>query len=345
MTIAEDSFYHCYKAHRFEKGTEVIIDRANKLIADYREMGYILTLRQLYYQFIAQDQFPQDWVDRMYNIKNGLDPNTKNTIKNYKRLGSMVSHGREAGLIDWMAFEDRNRTLYGTNPVEDPEGLTEGIEYRLILDCWRDQPAYVEVFVEKDSLGPIVARPANKWRAPHMACKGYLSATQAWKAGLRFRETLDLGKRAILIHVGDHDPSGRDMTRDNWDRLNMFAEQDIEVNRVALNIDQIRERNPPPNPVKVTDTRFRKYVKEFGHDCWELDALRPPELDDIISRAVESYVDKEKWDATMAKEKEQRADVRQFYDGVVKHRKKIETLLRKELTKENKKKHGKSKKG
>lgn len=334
--MREGDFFHCYKRHRFTPGTRVIIDKANEFIEQYREKGYVLILRQLYYRFIAKDAFPQSWVDRTWNIRHGLDPNTKNTIKNYKRLGDMVNHGREAGLISWTAFEDRNRTVYGTNPVEDPMALTDGIEHRLILDCWRDQPTYLEVFVEKDSLGPIVARPANKWRASHMACKGYLSASQAWRAGQRFKSAIDEGKRAVLIHVGDHDPSGQDMTRDNHVRLNMFAEAGVEINRVALNMDQILERNPPPNPAKVTDSRFRKYVDEFGEDCWELDALEPQELDDIISTTIEGYVDKKLWDKTMAREKKERGGVKQFYEGVARHRTKIETMLKKEAARAEK---------
>lgn len=323
-----DDFYHCYKKHRFEPGTREIIEKANEFIEEYQRMGYVLTLRQLYYRFIAKDAFPDTWIDRMYNIREGLDPDTKNTLKNYKRLGSMINHGRENGDISWTAFEDRHRTLYGTNPVEDPDDVVEDIEQRLILDCWKDQPTYLEVYVEKDALGPIVARPANKWRAPHMACKGYLSASQAWRAGLRFKQAMDLGKRGILIHVGDHDPSGKDMTRDNWDRLNMFAEQDIEVNRVALNMDQILARNPPPNPAKVTDSRFVNYVREFGDRCWELDALEPQELDDVISTAVESYVDKKLWDATIKREQVERGKIKEFYDGVKRHRKTIERLIK-----------------
>lgn len=331
-----DDFFKRYRRHRFEPGTVQIITKANEFIREYQEQGYTLILRQLYYRFIAKDAFPNSWIDRIYNIKHGLDPNTKNTLKNYKRLGNIVNHGRENGDISWTAFEDRNRTLYGTNPVEDPADIVADIEQRLILDCWRDQPTYVEVYVEKDSLGPIVARPSNKWRAPHMACKGYLSASQAWRAGLRFREALDQGKRAILIHLGDHDPSGKDMTRDNHERLNMFAQQDIEINRIALNMAQIREKNPPPNPVKVTDSRFAKYVQEFGDECWELDALEPRELDDLVSSTVESYVDKKLWDATMAREREERAAIKSFYDGVAKHRLKIEKLISKEDAKSQK---------
>lgn len=331
-----EDFYYCYKKHRFAPGTLAIIETANRLIAEYREAGYILNLRQLYYRFIAEDAFPNSWIDRMYNIREHLDPDTKNTLKNYKRLGAIISHGREAGLISWTAFEDRHRTLYGTNPVEDPDAIADDIEQRLILDCWADQPTYVEVYVEKDALGPIIARPADKWRAPHMACKGYLSASQAWLAGLRFKKAMDDGKRAILIHLGDHDPSGKDMTRDNWERLNMFAESDIEVNRVALNMDQIKARNPPPNPAKVTDTRYAKYVREFGDRCWELDALKPQELDEIVSGAVESYVDKALWDKTMKRERKERAIIKEFFDGVKKHRPKIELLLAREAKKESK---------
>jgi hypothetical protein len=321
------AFYKEYKPHRFNTPTRAIVDKANEFIAEYEKLGYVLTLRQLYYRFIAKDAFPEQWIDRVYNAREGLAPDTKNTLKNYKRLGDIVNHGREAGLISWTAFEDRNRTLYGTTPVEDPADVVKDIEQRLILDCWADQPAYVEVFVEKDALGPIVARPANRWRAPHMACKGYLSASQAWRAGLRFAAAMDEGKRGVLIHVGDHDPSGKDMTRDNWERLDMFAEQHIEVNRVALNMDQILARNPPPNPAKVTDSRFSKYVEEFGDDCWELDALEPQELDDIVSVAVESYVDKDNWDRTLARERRERTKIKKFYDGVAKHRLPIEALI------------------
>lgn len=324
------TFFKCYRRQNFTPAVMEIISRANEFIVSYAEEGYVLTLRQLYYRFIAKDAFPSSWVDRVYNIREGLDPNTKNTLKNYKRLGDIVTNGREAGLISWTAFEDRNRTVYGTNPVENPKDLLNGIEHRLILDCWREQPTYVEVFVEKDALGPIVARPADKWRANHMACKGYLSASQAWKAGLRFKAAMGRGKRAILIHVGDHDPSGQDMTRDNHERLKLYSESGVEIERVALNMDQILERNPPPNPAKVTDSRFRKYVDEYGEDCWELDALEPHELDGLISDAIERYVDKPLWDKTLRREEKIRAEVKKFMRGVQTHWSAIDKLIKEE---------------
>ena len=54
------SFYYCYKPHRFTPGTRAIIDKANKFIEEYQAQGYVLTLRQLYYRFIAKDAFPKE---------------------------------------------------------------------------------------------------------------------------------------------------------------------------------------------------------------------------------------------------------------------------------------------
>lgn len=45
--------------------------------------------------------------------------------------------------------------------------------------------------------------------------------------------------------------------------LRLFVGQEVEVKRVALNLDQIRQYSPPPNPAKVTDARAAKYPR-----CW-----------------------------------------------------------------------------
>ena len=116
-----------------------------------------------------------------------------------------------------------------------------------------------------------------------MACKGYLSASEAWRAGLRFQRAIDRGKRPVLLHLGDHDPSGIDMTRDNGDRLGEFVLQGVEVRRIALNMDQVQEHNPPPNPAKEDDSRFRGYRELYGEESWELDALRQNTIGDIIT--------------------------------------------------------------
>ena len=41
----------------------VLISKANEIIAKYQTDGYDLTVRQLYYQFVARDLLPEEWAD------------------------------------------------------------------------------------------------------------------------------------------------------------------------------------------------------------------------------------------------------------------------------------------
>lgn len=92
-----------------------------------------------------------------------------------------------------------------------------------------------------------------------------------WSAAQRFISQ-DYRDNRVIIHLGDHDPSGIDMTRDIQERLQMFG-ADVYVKRVALTMNQIGTYNPPPNPAKITDSRASKYIDEYSNESWELDAL------------------------------------------------------------------------
>ena len=276
-----------YRTHRFSAGIAETIRQANAILDAERADGYTLTLRQLYYQFVAKNLIP-------------------NSEAEYKKLGRTVTDAREAGLMDWYAIEDRGRNYFFHSYKDDAEKVLDGLERALGINPWDDQDTYLEVWVEKQALESVVARPASRKRAPYMACKGYLSASEAWRAGGRFEAAIARGKRPVLLHLGDHDPSGMDMTRDNGDRLSLFARQGVEVRRLALNYDQVEQHRPPPNPAKVTDSRWKGYMQRFGKDSWELDALPNRVIDKIITEAIESYIDPAKWEASMERERELR---------------------------------------
>jgi hypothetical protein len=152
-----------------------------------------------------------------------------------------------------------------------------------------------------------------------MACKGYLSASEAWRSGQRFEAMADEGRVCVLIHLGDHDPSGIDMTRDNSERLELFAGQGVEVRRIALNMDQVRQYNPPPNPAKLTDKRADQYIRIHGDKSWELDALQPNIIEKLVEDEIRSMVDFEVWDETQEREREGRkalAELHHRWDDV-----------------------------
>jgi hypothetical protein len=287
----------CYEPHRFGKRKRAMIDQANEIINRYVAQRFILTLRQLHYRFVAQDLMP-------------------NTQRDYKRLGILLSQARRAGLIDWGAIEDRGRNLRAVPTWESPQDLLNGAARNYREDLWADQEHYVEVWFEKDALIGVFDRAANPWRIPFTSCRGYTSDSEAWAAAQRFRNQVDAGRDVIVLHFGDHDPSGVDMSRDIENRLALFGAPDIEVRRVALNMDQIEKYEPPPNPAKIRDVRYAGYVKRFGtRSAWELDALEPTVVADLVKRQVRRVLDEDVWNAGLAIEEKARRNLVKLATG------------------------------
>lgn len=279
-----------YVPKKFSVASTKIIEAANEIITEYEEAGYKLTLRQLYYQFVARDIIA-------------------NKQSEYKRLGGIMGDARLAGLIDWDALEDRGRNLVKSPSWDAPQDIVDACASQFKLDLWKDQDNHVEVWVEKEALIGVIERTCRELRVGAFACKGYVSLSEMWDAGYnRLRGHVKSGKKVTILHLGDHDPSGIDMTRDIQERLSLLSgSRDIEVIRVALNWDQIAQYSPPPNPAKVTDSRFAQYEAKFGDESWELDALPPDVLDGLVRERVEPYRDDERFEAMREEEDEAKA--------------------------------------
>lgn len=262
-----------------------LVNHCNAVITQYEHDGLRLTLRQLYYRLVASDIIP-------------------NTPRSYKNLGAIVNKARLAGLISWEAIEDRGRFLRGFHTFESPEDFITRKARDYKEDVWSSQRNHVEVWVEKDALIGVIGRAANKRRVDHFSCRGYTSVTAIWEAAQRFGHiTEETGKEVHIIHLGDHDPSGLDMTRDIEDRLRlMIGSTPFFVHRIALSMAQIEEYEPPPNPAKLTDSRIDGYMERYGTESWELDALEPAVLDRIIIEAIDKYIDRSSMDAELIHE-------------------------------------------
>lgn len=280
-----------YIEKRFAKSSLKIIEDANKIITAYRQQGDQLTLRQLFYQFVSHDLIA-------------------NKQSEYKRLGSIINDARMAGLIDWSSIEDRTRNLrdYYFSELGTPESALESAASAHELDNWEDQDNYVEVWIEKDALVGVIERVCERWRVPFFACRGYNSQSEQHKAGLRIADKISDGKSVHILHLGDHDPSGIHMTVDNSERLTMFSGEDVQLHRLALNIDQIKKFKPPPNPAKETDARFSGYAKKFGSSCWELDALEPKVIREITEKHIKDLIDFDAWKETNARCEEEKEE-------------------------------------
>jgi hypothetical protein len=154
-------------------------------------------------------------------------------------------------------------------------------------------------------LAGVFQRVCDELRVPFFACRGYTSQSEMWAAAQRLKGYTQRRQTPVIFHFGDHDPSGVDMTRDIIDRLTLFM-GGLKVERLALNMDQVEEYEPPPNPAKITDSRADAYIAQFGNESWELDALDPNTLAGLVRDAVEAVRDQTKWDAAVEREQQAR---------------------------------------
>jgi len=87
------------------------------------------------------------------------------------------------------------------------------------------------------------------------------------------------------------------------------------VKRIALNMDQIEQYNPPPNPAKTTDKRYENYVDRYGDESWELDALpavAPDLMENLIERTVLEHRDDRKWRAAVRLQEKERQRLAEY---------------------------------
>lgn len=291
-----------YEPRSFRPAHEALIVTAEQICRDYGRRGYQLTLRQLYYQFVARAII-------------------ENTERSYKNLGNLISKARRAGRIDWLDIADRGRFVVTapswTSPAQIIATAANGFQY----DLWErtNQTFRPQVWVEKDALSDIVRQACDGNRVPYMACRGYPSDSVLWGVAQTMMRQEQRGLTPLVLHLGDHDPSGIDMTRDLQDRINLFGTK-AEVHRIALTMDQVEQHEPPPNPAKVTDARFEGYREIYGDESWELDALPPDILDDLIKSELEPYIDMHAWQDGEDEEETERENLRRIvtrWDDVV----------------------------
>lgn len=294
----------CFVPKRFHGKSGKLLRSIEAILEEYAAEGYDLSVRQLFYQLVSK------------NI-------IANRQKKYKSLVGLVNDARLAGVLNWGNIVDRGRNAYRPQNWENLGDIAKDMAAQFKLDKWANQPYYLEVMVEKQALEGVLLPVCQELDVTFMANKGYSSASAFYRAGKRFRQRAMEGKKLKVLYLGDHDPSGIDMTRDIFERVPMLGGDamtqttlptplDMEVERLALNIDQVRRFNPPENPVKETDSRQNGYRAKYGDSSWELDAIEPRTLAGLVRDAVLAVRDEELWKKMVAKEERLRKQLIKF---------------------------------
>lgn len=330
-----------------------VIDQMTEICEDYQSKGYILSLRQLYYQMVKANYIPN--IDIVY-----------------KKLSSIKGEAFYGGEIDWESIEDRGRVPHQVGYDADIAGALSYAAKYYRLDRQIGQTNMVEIWTEKDAISSILKKITSRYGIKLCVNKGYTSDTAIYAAYVRFLEAIEEGKTCTILYFGDHDPSGLDMVRDirerisfmfqngeriddifsekivNWamseegqdfydnvednddyyykDKedgkthfhwLKAYFEIKFKIIQIGLTMQQIIQYDLPPNPAKLTDPRAKGYIKKFGEVSWEVDALSPEIIEDIVETNIVANIDRNQYLAMRQKEDDEKAEILNIVSNIV----------------------------
>jgi len=217
---------------------------------------------------------------------------------NYRQAEYACQKGRELGLIPVEMIVDRTRPSYGLNKWTSLNGALESMEQGFKLDYWKDSLRF-EIWTEKDALSQILYEEADRYRVPVRVTRGFLSTSARHKWS---------DPELVILYFGDFDPSGLYMDEDL--KGSEFMNY-VYFKRIALTKEQIKDQNLPSVKVKMSDSRAKRYVEEHGYRGWELDALPPDYLRQLVRTTIEPVIDFD-LDAKRKEELEIRRQISEF---------------------------------
>lgn len=240
-----------------------------------------------------------------------------NDKKSYRATVDVLTRARLTGQIPWNAIADVTRPVTTWKVFENPRrfirGEIDGFLKGYYRDLLQSQPHHLEIVAEKNTVEPILRPVAGEFTIPLTSGRGYCSLPPRYEMAQRYRRS---GKdKLILLLVSDFDPDGDQIAhsfarsiRDDFDIGN------VHPIKVALTAEQVAKYELPPlMTAKTGSVNYDRFVEQHGSDdVFELEALEPDRLQDILTEAITSVIDIDRYNA----EVEAEAQDAVFLDGV-----------------------------
>ena len=231
--------------------------------------------------------------------------------KSYKALTELLTRARVAGIIPMEVIADPTRPVVTWNIHQDVSSYlqeqTEGVGRGYWRDLMQSQPNHIEIVGEKNTIKGTIQSVAMKYRLPMTIGRGYCSLRPRYDLVQRFRKS---GKnRLILLIVSDFDPAGEEIAHSFARSIrDDFGVEEIEPVKVALTHDHVNQLSlPAGGKAKKKDSKAKKFIDKYGDDVWELEALAPTALQEILSGVIDSVIDIEAFNHETDREKEDAA--------------------------------------
>ena len=216
---------------------------------------------------------------------------TKNTAKVSRVMTAM----REQDELDWTEIVDGSRAIDRVSTWSNPSAIIDAAVRGYRRDYWQDQDSLIEVWSEKSTVAGVLAPVLNEFGVTFRVMKGFGSFTSVRQAA---QDSLDVpaDKDAVALYIGDYDPSGMFMSEiDLPDRLERYGSA-WEFERIAVLESDTDDLPSFDAATKSGDMRYRWFVENYGHQCWELDAINPTDLRNRVREQIETRLNLPAWD-------------------------------------------------
>jgi hypothetical protein len=255
-----------------------------------------MTVRQVFYQLVGR----------------GIVEKTEAEYK--QTVVRLLTDMRRAHEIPFSWIADNTRWMRKPCIYDSLHHMLEVTKATYRRALWNDQSAYVEIWLEKDALAGVLYEETRPWDVPLMVTRGYSSVSYLYSAAEAIAAQ---GKPTFIYYFGDHDPSGRDITRVTEKGIREFApDADIRFQREAVTEEQIAELRLPTRPTKNTDSRS----KGFKGESVEVDAIPAPYLRSLVRNCIERHIDAGLLDGTKRVEAGEREMLKRVVANVLKGR-------------------------
>jgi len=206
---------------------------------------------------------------------------------------------------------DETRELERCASWDNPAEYVEAVHRSYRLDYWNQQPVRVEVWSEKGTVRGVLAPVLNRYGVGFRVMHGFSGATTIYDVAHD-----DDGRDLIALYVGDYDPSGLYMSEhDLPGRLAKYGGDHVILDRIALAREQLDDLPSFPASDKKKDPRYKWFIREFGDQCWELDALDPNDLRALVEEGIRDQIESVAWKRCADVEKAQRESLRTVLDS------------------------------
>jgi hypothetical protein len=272
-----------------------------------RKKFWPLTIRQVHYALLNRPPL-------IHASK--PDSTYRNNRASYSALSNLATRGRLKGFIQWAAIHDPTRDGISWNIHPNPQPFLQKQLNGLLKGYYRNlqqsQPNHIEIVIEKSTVENIVESVAAEYCIDVTPERGQCSLPPRHVISERFKNS---GKgKLILLILGDFDPDGEAIVnafcksmRDDFD----IPLSKLEPRWVCLNHTQVRELElPPAMEAKDTSKNFEKFVDKYGStDTYELEAVPPVQMQQVLRDAVEEVLDRAAFEAEVEQEEKDAAEL------------------------------------